>query len=74
MRGNVMSLYRYCTESNLPTLLAEYAKDNPIPADEIGFKSTVECKWICQHGHEEHESPFKRVRRGYCKTCGKKLK
>lgn len=71
MRGSVISLYRYCTENNLPTLLAEYVNDNPIPANEIGFKSTIECKWICQHGHEEIESPFKRVRRGYCKTCGK---
>lgn len=71
MRGNVKTLYQYCTENSLPTLLAEYSKDNPYPADEIGFKSTIECKWICQHGHIEYESPYKRVRRGYCKICGK---
>ena len=74
MRGCVTSLYRYCTERNLQTLLAGYSKDNILTADEIGFKSTIECKWMCEHGHMEYESPFKRVRRGYCKTCGKDCK
>lgn len=71
MRDGVTSLYRYCTENNLTTLLSEYAQDNVYPSDEIGFKSTIECKWVCAHGHIEFESPYKRVRRGYCKTCGK---
>lgn len=68
---NVMSLKTYCEENNLLTLLNEYSADNPYPPDQIGFKSTIECKWVCSHGHIENESPFKRVRRGYCKNCGK---
>lgn len=71
MRSCTMTLKRYCTENGAFSLLAEYASDNPIPAEKIGFKSTLDCKWICAHGHEEYESPFNRVRRGYCKTCGK---
>ena len=71
MRRSIISLYRYCTDNHLPDLLAEYSRDNPYPADEIGFKSTIGCKWICKHGHIEYESPYKRVRRGYCKICGK---
>lgn len=74
MRGCVTTLHRYCTENNLPTLLSEYSNDNAYPADEIGFKSTIECKWVCEHGHIEYESPYKRIRRGYCKTCGKDCK
>jgi len=71
MRDGVTSLYRYCTEKSLPTLLSEYSKDNVYSPDEIGFKSTIECKWECAHNHIEYESPYKRVRRGYCKTCGR---
>lgn len=71
MPGSVTTLYQYCTENGLSALLAEYTNDNPFPADKIGFKSTIECKWVCAYGHIECESPYKRVRRGYCKTCGK---
>ena len=71
MRRSVTTLYQYCTDNNLPILLSEYSEDNPYRTDEIGFKSTIECKWVCAHGHVEYESPYKRVRRGYCKTCGK---
>lgn len=68
---NITSLRAYCEDNGLSALLAEYSDDNPYPTDQIGFKSTIGCKWICTHGHIEYESPFKRVRRGYCKTCGK---
>lgn len=71
MRGCVTSLYTYCTENKLQNLLSDYSEDNILSANDIGFKSTIECKWVCKHGHIEYESPFKRVRRGYCKTCGK---
>lgn len=71
MRSIVTSLYEYCSKNQLTSLLNEYAPDNPLPADKIGFKSTIECKWVCSHGHIEIESPNKRIRRGYCKICGK---
>ena len=70
MRAGITTLYRYCIDNKLQTLLSEYSEDNPYPADKIGFKSTTVCKWVCSHGHIEYEAPYNRVRRGYCKTCG----
>ena len=69
MRAGITTLYRYCIDNKLQTLLSEYSEDNPYPADKIGFKSTTVCKWVCSHGHIEYEAPYNRVRRGYCKTC-----
>lgn len=71
MRNFAMSLAEYCRKNDLSDLLSEYAPDNPLPADQIGSASTVEVKWVCSHGHIEIEGVQKRVRRGYCKTCGK---
>lgn len=71
MRAGVTSLFRYCSDNGLTALLSEYSKDNPYHSDEIGFKSTIPCKWVCSHGHIEYEAPYNRVRRGYCKTCGR---
>ena len=71
MRAGVTSLFRYCSDNGLTVLLSEYSKDNPYSSDKIGFKSTIPCKWICAHGHIEYETPYNRVRRGYCKTCGR---
>lgn len=71
MRAGVTSLLRYCSDNGLTALLSEYSKDNPYSSDKIGFKSTIPCKWICAHGHIEYETPYNRVRRGYCKTCGR---
>lgn len=71
MRAGVTSLLRYCSDNGLTALLSEYSKDNPYSSDKIGFKSTIPCKWVCSHGHIEYETPYNRVRRGYCKMCGR---
>ncbi len=67
----IISIKEYCEKNGLTDLLAQYAPDNPVPAERIGYTFKREVKWICAHGHVEIESPFKRFRRGYCKTCGK---
>lgn len=51
-------------------LLTEYAPDNPFSAEQIGYTFHKEVRWHCKHGHVEIESPYKRFRRDYCKTCG----
>ena len=58
MRAGITTLYRYCIDNKLQTLLSEYSEDNPYPADKIGFKSTTVCKWVCSHGHIEYEAPI----------------
>lgn len=71
MRNFSMSLAEYCRRNNLSSLLSEYVKGNPLTPEEIGYSSTVEVNWKCSFGHTETESVQKRLRRGYCKTCGK---
>ncbi len=67
----LVSVKEYCNRHNLVEMLEEYSHKNVIPADRIGYTSKTEVIWRCKHGHEEIESPFKRFRRGFCKTCGK---
>ncbi len=67
----IISIKEYCEANNLSELFAEYSSDNASTPDRIGYTSRREVKWVCKHGHSEFESPYKRFRRGYCKTCGK---
>lgn len=67
----IVSIREYCEREDLPELLQEYAEDNTLPADRVGYTSHIDVVWKCKHGHIETESPYKRFRRGYCKTCGK---
>ena len=67
----LVSIEEYCKRQGLDSMLKEFSSKNVIPADRIGYSSKTEVIWRCKHGHEEIESPYKRFRRGYCKTCGK---
>lgn len=72
MRNFETSLKQYCEENDLLFLLEEYAPDNDLNPSEIGAHSTTLVKWRCAYGHEEIESPFKRLRRRFCSICGKR--
>ena len=72
MRKFKISLAEYAQTNNLPEVLREYDSSNPLPPSEIGCSSTTEVRWLCAYGHTEIESPFKRLRRGYCSVCGPK--
>lgn len=72
MRKFKISLAEYAKKNNKPDILSEYDPSNPLSPTEIGSASTTEVRWICAHGHTEIESPFKRLRRGYCSVCGPK--
>ena len=72
MKKPEKTLTEYAVENGLEYLLEEFSPDNPVSPDYIGHHSTTPVKWVCSYGHEETESPFKRVRRGYCSICGKK--
>lgn len=72
MRNFETSLEQFCEENNLQYLLEEYASDNELSPSQIGAHSKTPVKWICAFGHEETESPFNRLRRGFCSVCGKK--
>ena len=67
----IVSLAVHCRQIHREDLLAEYAADNPLSAEEIGYTSRKNVTWSCAYGHTETESPYNRLRRGYCKTCGK---
>lgn len=67
----IVSVAEHCRRNGLESLLAEYMPDNPFSAEQIGYTSHKEVNWQCKHGHIETESPYKRFRRGYCKTCGR---
>ena len=67
----LVSIEESCKRQGLDSMLKEFSSKNVIPADRIGYSSKTEVIWRCKHGHEEIESPYKRFRRGYCKTCGK---
>lgn len=68
----IVSLAVHCRQIHREDLLAEYAADNPLSAEEIGYTSRKNVTWRCAYGHTETESPYNRLRRGYCKTCGKR--
>ena len=68
----IVSLAVHCRQIHREDLLAEYAADNLLPAEEIGYTSRKSVTWRCAYGHTETESPYNRLRRGYCKTCGKR--
>lgn len=70
----IVSLAVHCRQIHREDLLAEYAADNPLSAEEIGYTSRKNVTWSCAYGHTETESPYNRLRRGYCKTCGKDKK
>jgi len=72
MRKFKLSLADHARETGQLHILEEYHSDNPLPPSEIGFDSTISVKWVCNYGHEEHESPKKRCHRGYCSICGPK--
>ena len=61
----------YAASNNLRNLIEEYSKDNPLPPNEIGYNSSLKVKWVCEYGHIVYESPYNRIRRGYCPICGK---
>lgn len=71
MRPIKISLAQYAADAHMEYLLDEYAPDNPLPPDSIGYQSTIKVKWLCSFGHVQIESPYKRVRRGFCSVCGK---
>ena len=68
----IVSLAVHCRQIHREDLLAEYAADNPLSAEEIGYTSRKNVTWRCAYGHTATESPYNRLRRGYCKTCGKR--
>ena len=64
----IVSLAVHCRQIHREDLLAEYAADNPLSAEEIGYTSRKNVTWRCAYGHTETESPYNRLRRGYCKN------
>ncbi len=70
MRKFKVSLAEYAKTNNKPEILRDYDPSNSLSPDEIGCASTTEVRWICPHGHTEIESPYKRLKRGYCSVCG----
>ena len=71
MRPPKNNFAEYAIANNMRYLIDEYSKDNPIPPDEIGYNSSLKVKWVCEYGHIIYESPYNRIRRGYCPICGK---
>lgn len=71
MRPPKNNFAEYAIANNMRYLIDEYSKDNPIPPDEIGYNSSLKVKWVCEYGHIMYESPYNRIRRGYCPICGK---
>lgn len=69
-----VSLREYANANNLKHLINEFISIGELTPDTIGFSSLKEVDWICEYGHREHESPNKRVRRGFCSACGKERK
>ena len=67
----IVSLAVHCRQIHREDLLAEYAADNLLPAEEIGYTSRKSVTWRCAYGHTETESPYNRLRRDTVKPAAR---